>query len=438
RAEIVPDGPLEPLSAYAVVVGTGVRSVRGPLVLDPTGRKRAFATVFRTGPMPDRVPPAARWLSPPHGPVPVNLKELRVGFSEAVTGSLSVKGVAGRARSVAPDVLALALDAPLPAGTLAPLLDDVRDGGDNRPAPLPAIAVASCRDDRPPVVGAGTIRILAADTSVTAAAEASEVARLGLEVAAERTGEDCGSLPPLPATLVAWGDFTACPGHDPCGAAARCPVAVRVPGLCPGRRVRVRVLAEDLAGNAAAPGEWMTAATGAPVARLALTEVLADASTPQAGGEYVEVANLGSGDADLTGHHLAKRSASGAVSRCTLEPQGGTLPAGAHGLVVGGGWDGRYKVPAGVPLFRCGATSLAGGLADDRAPALALESPSGAVLSGLGWAAPGIRCAGRSIERVHPEGEDATANLACAAEAPGTPGACNGSTPPAECPRRSF
>jgi hypothetical protein len=182
----------------------------------------------------------------------------------------------------------------------------------------------------------------------------------------------------------------------------------------------------------------MVAATGAPVARLALTEVLADASTPQAGGEYVEVAILGSGDADLGGHHLAKRSASGAVSRCTIEPQAGPLPAGAHGLIVGGGWDGRYKVPAGVPLFRCGATALAGGLADDRAPAIALESPAGAVLSGIGWSAPAIRCTGRSLERVHPGGEDATANLACAVEAPGTPGACNGTTPPAECPRRAF
>ena len=57
-------------SAYAVVVGTGIRSVSGRAVLDPTGRKRAFATTFRTGAMPDRTPPAARWIAPPHGPVP--------------------------------------------------------------------------------------------------------------------------------------------------------------------------------------------------------------------------------------------------------------------------------------------------------------------------------------------------------------------------------
>ena len=202
--------------------------------------------------------------------------------------------------------------------------------------------------------------------------------------------------------------------------------------------MKVRVLAEDLAGNAAAPGPWMVAATGTPASRVVLTEVLADAATPQAGGEYAEVANLGSGDADLTGWKLAKRSASGAVSRCTLEPKGGALPPGGHGLVVGGGWDGRYPTPAGVPLFHCGATSLAGGLADDRAPAIALESPTGAVVSGFGWAGPALRCTGRSVERIRPGGEDAASNLACAKIAPGTPGACNGNTAPADCPRRPF
>jgi hypothetical protein len=202
--------------------------------------------------------------------------------------------------------------------------------------------------------------------------------------------------------------------------------------------VKVRFLAEDLAGNRATPGPWMVAATGSPAPRVVLTEVLADAASPQAGGEFVEIANLGSGDADLTGWKLAKRSTSGAISRCTLEPRGGVLSPGGHGLVVGGGWDGRYAMPAGVPLFHCGATSLAGGLADDRAPSIALESASGAVVSGFGWAGPSLRCTGRSTERIQPGGEDAASNLACAKEAPGTPGACNGNTPEGDCPRRPF
>ncbi len=438
EAAIAPEGPLQALGAYAVVVGTGIRSKSGRAVLDPSGRKRAFATTFRTGPMPDRTLPAARWIVPPHGPVPLNLKEIRVGFSEGVSGALSVNGVAGRPRAIAPDVLALALEGPLRAGQLAPVLDAVRDAGGNRPSPLPGVEVASCRDDLAPVVEPASVRVLPADTTLTLAAEASEVTRLGVEVSVERFGEACGALPDLPGSLVAWGEFAPCPGHDPCGLSTRCPAAVTVPGLCPGRRVKVRALAEDLAGNRAEPGPWLLATTGSPAPRLVITEVLADAATPQAGGEFVELANLGSGDADLRGWKLAKRSAAGAVSRCTLEPRNGALPPGGHALVVGGSWDGRYPVPAGVPLFLCGATSLAGGLADDRAPALALESPSGEVVSGFGWAAPSLRCTARSVERILPGGEDATSNLACAKSAPGTPGACNGNTPADGCPRSPF
>jgi hypothetical protein len=438
RAEWTPVAELDPMSAYAVVLGTGIRTVGGRAVLDPSGRKRAFATTFRTGVMPDRTPPVARWIVPPGGPVPTNLKEVRLGFSEAVTGSLSVKAVGGAPKAISPEVLSLTLGAPLPAGLLAPVLDDVRDAAGNRPPPLPGITVASCRDDLPPALDPVAVRILAADTSLTVTAGSTEPTRLGVEVAVEKPGEACGALPDAPGSLVAWGEFAPCPGWDPCAAASRCLALASVTGLCPGQRVKVRLLAEDLAGNVAAPGAWLPAATGSRTARVVITEALADAATPQAGGEYVEIANLGSGDADLTGWKLAKRSASGAVTRCTLEPTAGTLPPGGHGLVVGGSWDGRYSLPAGAILFHCGSTSVAGGLADDRPPALALESPAGAVTSGFGWAVPSVRCTGRSTERIHPGGEDATANFACARAAPGTPGGCNGNTPEAECPRRPY
>ena len=437
-ARWAPEAPLDPVSAYAIVVGTGIRSVSGRAVLDPTGRKRAFATTFRTAVIPDRSPPVARWIAPPSGPVPTNLKEIRVGFSEAVTGSLSVKAVPGTPRALSPEILSLALGGLLPAGLLAPILDDVRDAAGNRPPPLSGITVAACRDDRPPALDLASVHILPTDTALSVAADSSEPTRLGVEVAVERAGEACGAIPDAPGSLVVWGEFAACPGWDPCGAPSRCLAGASVPGLCPGQRVKVRLLAEDLAGNAAAPGAWLPAATGSPTARVVVTEVLADAATPQAGGEYVEIANLGSGAADLTGWKLAKKSASGVVTRCTLAPVAGVLPVGAHGLVVGGSWDGRYALPSGATLFHCGATSLGGGLADERAPSLALESPAGAVVSGFGWSAASVRCTGRSTERIHPGGEDATANFACARETPGTPGACNGNTAAAECPRRPY
>jgi hypothetical protein len=166
---------------------------------------------------------------------------------------------------------------------------------------------------------------------------------------------------------------------------------------------------------------------------LVLTEALARATPPAAGGEYAEVQNLGQAPAELAGFRLAKRTASGAVQRCALEPaDAGPIPPRGRALVAGGGLDGRYRLPAALPVYRCGASALLGGLADDRPVALALESPGGVVLSSLGWAAPAPLCAEGALERIHPSGPDAPANLLCPGLA--TPGACNASTPAGECP----
>jgi hypothetical protein len=115
---------------------------------------------------------------------------------------------------------------------------------------------------------------------------------------------------------------------------------------------------------------------------------------------------------------------------------GGPVAAGGHALLVGGAYDGRYALAAGVALYRCGKTTLVGGLANDRPVALALEDRTGAVLSSAGIAEAVQRCPQGSLERVHPTGPDAAANFAC----PGatTPGACNRSTPPEECPRKGW
>ncbi len=151
---------------------------------------------------------------------------------------------------------------------------------------------------------------------------------------------------------------------------------------------------------------------------LALTEALARAASPEAGGEYAEVANRGTAPVDLAGFRLAKRAASGVPARCTIEPgSGGPLGPGGRAIVAGGAWDGRYPLPAGTPLYRCGATALLGGLADDRPVALALESPGGALLAGLGWAEEAPLCASGPLALVDPAGPDAAANLGC----PGTP-----------------
>lgn len=164
-----------------------------------------------------------------------------------------------------------------------------------------------------------------------------------------------------------------------------------------------------------------TGAAPGPPPRPVLTEVRADAETPEAAGEYVEIANLGEGRLDLFGWRLAKRTASGALSSCLFAPREEDLVApGALALATGGAYDGRYALPAGTPVVACGASALLGGIANDRPPEILLVDPAGEVASSFGVGGGAPRCAAAAV-RVDPEGPDAPANLACA-EGEGSPG----------------
>ena len=160
------------------------------------------------------------------------------------------------------------------------------------------------------------------------------------------------------------------------------------------------------------------AADGSPPAP-ALTEVRSDAETPEAGGEYVEVANLGQGPLDIGGFRLAKRTATGALSSCAISaPTGGAVVApGAVALVSGGAYDGRYPLPAGVAVLACGTTALLGGIANDRAPEILLLDRLGTTVATLG--ANGARICAVALEKIDAAGLDALTNLACTAGSPG-------------------
>ncbi|BDG04257.1 lamin tail domain-containing protein [Anaeromyxobacter oryzae] len=163
-----------------------------------------------------------------------------------------------------------------------------------------------------------------------------------------------------------------------------------------------------------------TGALPGPPPRPVLTEVRADAATPEAGGEYVEVANLGPGPLELAGYRLAKRTATGALASCAVVPPADPVPSGGVALVVGGAYDGRYALPAGTALATCGTTALAGGLANDHAPEVLLVDPAGAIASSFGAGGIAPRCPAAAV-RVDPEGPDVAENLVCA-EGEGSPG----------------
>jgi hypothetical protein len=167
--------------------------------------------------------------------------------------------------------------------------------------------------------------------------------------------------------------------------------------------------------------QFETGAPEGPPPAPALTEVRADAETPEAGGEYVELVNLGEGPLDLAGWRLAKRTPSGTLSSCAIAAPAGAplapVPPGGVALVAGGAWDGRYPLPPGVPVLSCGASALLGGVANDRAPEILLADPLGAVIATFG-AAGGPLCA-VAAEKIDPAGADEPANLACTEGSPG-------------------
>ncbi|MFT3914261.1 MAG: Ig-like domain-containing protein [Anaeromyxobacteraceae bacterium] len=165
--------------------------------------------------------------------------------------------------------------------------------------------------------------------------------------------------------------------------------------------------------------EFTTARTPGPPPVPVLTEVRADADSPEAGGEYAEVANLGDGVLDLLGWRLAKRTASGATSSCVLAPGPDELvPPFGVVLVAGGAWDDRYPLPASVPVLRCGASALLGGLSNEAPPALALIDPDGAVATTLGAGGPAPVCP-EAIVRLDPWAPDLPWNVDCDSGSPG-------------------
>lgn len=169
-----------------------------------------------------------------------------------------------------------------------------------------------------------------------------------------------------------------------------------------------------------------------PPPRPILTEVRAVAMTPQAGGEYVELLNLGEEPLDLSGWRLEKRTSSGTLAGCTIAAAAAALPPGAFGLITSEAWDGRYPAPAGTIRFTSGASTLAGGLADDLSPEVRLLDPSGATLATFGQGGAGPRCPA-AVERIDALAPDQPSNFACAVDQ-GTPGWCNSVTPAALCP----
>ena len=146
------------------------------------------------------------------------------------------------------------------------------------------------------------------------------------------------------------------------------------------------------------------------------------------GDEFVEIVNVGTAAADLSGWKLVYRSGAGTsdVSLGTLA-DGTTLAAGGFFLFGGSGYSGAHPADKS---FSAGLASTAGGVA--------IKDPDGNIVDSVGWgdatnafvegtaaAAPTIAPAPGKSDARHPDGHDTNANSADFAIGDPTPGASN-------------
>ena len=146
------------------------------------------------------------------------------------------------------------------------------------------------------------------------------------------------------------------------------------------------------------------------------------------GDEFVEIVNVGTAAADLSGWKLVYRSGAGTsdVSLGTLA-DGTTLAAGGFFLFGGSGYSGAHPADKS---FSAGLASAAGGVAIKDADGNIVDSvgwgdATNAFVEGTAAAAPTIAPAPGKSDARHPNGHDTDANSADFAIGDPTPGASN-------------
>jgi Lamin Tail Domain/Collagen triple helix repeat (20 copies) len=172
----------------------------------------------------------------------------------------------------------------------------------------------------------------------------------------------------------------------------------------------------------------VTSGGGGGTADIRVNEVMTG-SAGAASNEFVELVNVGTATADISGFRVAYRSAAG-TSDVTLAaaPAGATIPAGGFYLLAGTGYLGSHAPDL---TFSASLAATGGGLA--------VRDASGAILDSVGYgeatnafveghaaaAPPATAAPGSSVDRI-PDGHDTNDNAAdFSVSASPTPGASN-------------
>ncbi len=196
--------------------------------------------------------------------------------------------------------------------------------------------------------------------------------------------------------------------------------AVVISGLTVDERYVAVVSAEDdVGGTVSASVEFVTEA----LPTVAVNEVMADPNGTENAGEFIELANFGVAELDLSNHSVEVTG----NSACTATlPAGTVVPAGGFLLVVGNAFlPETYNLGADVALARSSSANICGSGLLNAGVQVVLKEPSGRPVTSMGkHITPD---AGRSTERVSPTAPDVASSFCLSRSDVGpTPGAQNG------------
>lgn len=413
--EVTPLRPLEPRTAYTLLLGSDITdAARNPLV-DGAGLKATFRYDFETD---DGQPAVVDVDVDGAGLVAVNRRRIEITFNQPVqnVGNDTVTF------SPAANVEAILLDEARVHATVV-----LADGADCARLQASTTYTLSVSDG---VVGDTGQKLAPFTTTFTTGAACDTAANLIVdgpeaiagEVAAQLRFETTKASTTEVRFGLAGGELdclgAACPAT---GNAARIPIAgsspprflhtVELAGLTLNATYDVVVSAEDDVGITATGRVTFVTA---PLPKVSLNEVMANppASFPsEAAGEYVELANFGPDVVDVSGWGILVDGGSDGGGDTATLPDGLVLNAGAFLVVAGKDFDGGpYAMSADVVVARLTSSSGGNGmvsLVNSRAQPMLLVDGDGRPVSSISSFSGIVPDEdGRSVERVSPDAGD--------------------------------
>ena len=426
RVTVRPESALLARTAYTLLISSEVRDPSGNPIVDAVG----LAAVFRYDFVTDAGAPAVVATDLGTALVAPNRRRFGITFNQPVTnvgeGTVTIAPtppapieaiLLDESRTHATIVLAAPLTGCArlsPSTTYTLTLSDgiVADTGQ----PLQAFSApfstgAEC--DTTPHTIVGTPSTVAGEVSATVSFATNKAS-----TALVRYGVDGAALNCLGATCPVLGAAVRAP--TPGSTPVAFTHAVAIEGLTVGVTYRAVVSAEDDVGNVASAA--LTFVTE-PLPKLAVNEAMIDADGTENQGEYVELVNFGAVDLDVSGWRLEVSGNS--VCTATL-PSPTVMGPGAFLLVVGGAFSpATYGLAEDAPMAKSSGSNICGtGLLNDGVQLRILDA-SGRPISSMGKHVRPV--AGRSTERISPEGLDVAASFCLSRGDVGpTPGRQNG------------